>query len=94
MLRHIARDMYRAIFRHMGKVLMIQLDDDLRIERLKRRLGISRKVDVLRAGMALLEAEAEQRERAVRWRRAASVAAPTSREVNGEFRAHSRLKRG
>lgn len=73
--------------------MMIQPDDDLRIERLKRRLGISRKVDVVRAGIGLLEAQADRQERVVRWRRAARAAAPSSREVNSEFRSHSRLTR-
>lgn len=72
---------------------MIQPDDDRRIEELKARLGISRKVDVVRAGIELLEAQAERQERAVRWRRAAGAVASTSRETNVEFRAHSRLKR-
>jgi hypothetical protein len=66
----------------------------LRIERLKRRLGIDRKIDVVRAGIDLLEAQAERQERAIRWRRAAGVAAPTSRHINADFRRHSRLKRG
>jgi hypothetical protein len=78
----------------MGKPLMIQAHDDLRIERLKRRLGIERKVDVVRAGIELLEAQAERQERALRWRRAARAAAPTSRRVNDDFHSHSRLKRG
>jgi hypothetical protein len=78
----------------MGKLLMIQADDDLRIERLKERLGISRKVDVVRAGIRLLEAQAEREERAARWRRAAGLAAASSREANAEFRSQSRLKRG
>ncbi len=77
----------------MGKPLMIQEEDDRRIESLKRRLGIQRKVDVLRAGIDLLEREAERRERIRRWKRAATVVAPTSREVNAEFQARSRLKR-
>jgi hypothetical protein len=77
----------------MGKPLMIQEEDDRRIESLKRRLGIQRKVDVLRAGIDLLEREAERRERIQRWKRAAAVVASTSREVNAEFQAHSRLKR-
>ena len=72
---------------------MIQEDDDRRIERLKRRLGIARKVDVVRAGMALLEQEAERRERLERWRKAAAAVAAESRAVNAEFRRHSRLKR-
>jgi hypothetical protein len=77
----------------MGKPLMIQEDDDRRIERLKERLGIDRKVDVVRAGIALLEARAEREERAARWRRAAAHAAASSRSVNAEFRDRSRLRR-
>jgi hypothetical protein len=82
---------YREIY--MGKPLMIQEEDDRRIENLKRRLGIARKVDVLRAGMDLLEKEAERRERVRRWKRCAALVAKTSREVNAEFQPHSRLKR-
>lgn len=77
----------------MGKPLMIQEEDDRRIESLKRRLGIERKVDVVRAGIVLLEREAERRERIRRWKRAATLVAPASREMNAEFQAHSRLKR-
>jgi hypothetical protein len=77
----------------MGKPLMIQEEDERRIERLKRRLGIERKVDVLRAGIDLLEKEADRRERIRRWKRAAALVAASSRQVNAEFRAHSRLKR-
>jgi hypothetical protein len=77
----------------MGKPLIIQEEDERRIESLKRRLGIQRKVDVLRAGIDLLEREAERRERIRRWKRAATLVAPTSREVNAEFQAHSRLKK-
>jgi hypothetical protein len=78
---------------YMGRPLMIQEDDERRIDDLKRRLGIHRKVDVLRAGMDLLEKEAERRERIRRWKQAAAVAASTSREVNAEFRPLSRLAR-
>lgn len=77
----------------MGKPLMIQDDDDQRIQRLQERLGIRRKVDVVRAGMELLEREADRQARAKRWRRAAAIAAPTSRAVNAEFRPYTRLKR-
>ena len=77
----------------MGKPMMIQEADERRIDSLKRRLGIERKVDVLRAGIDLLEREAGRRERIRRWKRAAALVAPTSREVNAEFQAHSRLKR-
>ena len=77
----------------MGKLLMIQEEDARRIESLKRRLGMPHKVDVLRAGIDLLEKEAERREKIRRWKRAASLAADSSREVNAGFRKHSRLKR-
>ena len=77
----------------MGKPLMIQEDDDRRIERLKRRLGIETKIDVVRAGMALLEQDALRRERLEQWKRAAARVASDSARVNAEFRAHSRIKR-
>jgi hypothetical protein len=77
----------------MGRPLMIQEEDERRIESLKRRLGIQRKVDVVRAGINLLEEEADRRERIRRWKRAVSIAARTSREVNADFQKHSRLKR-
>ena len=78
---------------YMGKLLMIQEEDERRIEHLKRRLGIRHKVDVLRAGIDLLEKEAERGERVRRWKRSAALVAKTSREVNAEFQTHSKLKR-
>lgn len=77
----------------MGKPLMIQEDDDRRIERLKRRLGIETKIDVVRAGMDLLEHEASRRDRLERWKRAAARVVSESGRVNAEFRVHSLLKR-
>ena len=77
----------------MGKPLMMQEADDQRIERLKRRLGIVTKIDVVRAGMALLEQDALRRERLEQWQRAAARVAAESARVNAEFRVHSRLKR-
>ena len=72
---------------------MIQEDDDRRIERLKGRLGINTKIDVVRAGMDLLERHAEREERVARWQRATTRVAEESRRINAEFRAHSRLRR-
>ena len=77
----------------MGKPLMIQEEDERRIDSLKRRLKIARKVDIVRAGIDLLEKEADRRERILRWKRAAAIATRTSQEVNTEFRLYSRLKR-
>ena len=64
----------------MGKLLMIQEEDERRIESLKQRLGIQRKVDVLRAGIDLLEKQAERSERVLRWKRAAAVGSDAQRE--------------
>ena len=77
----------------MGKPLMMQEADDRRIERLKARLGIDTKIDVVRAGMDLLEQHATRQEQIQRWRRAAPRVAAESRRINAEFRVHSRLKR-
>ena len=77
----------------MGRPLTIQDDDDRRIERLKRRLGIATKIDVVRAGMTLLEQDALRRERLGQWKRAAAGVAADSAVVNAEFRQNSRLKR-
>ena len=78
----------------MGKPLMLREDDDRRIERLKHRIGAPSKVEVVRTALALLEARAERAERAVRWRRAAGLAAASSLEVLRDFQPHSRLRRG
>ena len=77
----------------MGKPLMILEEDDLRIERLKKKLGIRSKVDVLRAGIELLEREAERKEKIRRWKRAAALVSRTSREVNRAFQPYTRLRR-
>jgi hypothetical protein len=77
----------------MGKLLMIQEEDERRIENLKRRLKIAHKVDILRAGIDLLEKEADRRERILGWKRSVALVAKTSRKVNADFRPYSRLKR-
>ena len=77
----------------MGKPMMLQEADARRIESLKKRLGAATKVEVVRAGLDLLEREADRAARVARWRHAAKRAAAESRRVNTEFRAHSRLRR-
>ncbi len=77
----------------MGKLLMLQEEDDRRIEALKAKLRAPTKVAVVRAGLDLLEREALRAARIKRWRRAVRLAATESRRVNAEFRSHSRLKR-
>ncbi len=77
----------------MGRPLMLREEDLRRIEALKRRLAVDKKVDVVRAGLELLEKEADRRERVMRWKRAARAVARTSREVNTDFQPFSRIKR-
>ena len=76
----------------MGKPMMLQDGDFRRIEALKKRLGTATKVEVVRAGLGLLEREADRVARVARWRRAAKRVAAESRRVNAEFRAHARLR--
>ena len=76
----------------MGKPLMIREEDHRRIESLRKRLGIRRKVDVLRAGLDLLEKAVAHNEKVLRWKRAAAIVARTSREANTGFQRYSRLK--
>ena len=47
----------------MGKPLMIQPDDDNRIESLKEKTGAKSKVDVVRAALSLLEEDIKRSER-------------------------------
>ena len=77
----------------MGKSLMIQEADDERLESLKKRLGLESKIGVVRAGIDLLEKEADRQDKLKRWRRAATLAAKTSREVNEDFRRYSEIKK-
>jgi hypothetical protein len=76
----------------MGKPLMIQEIDDERIEHLKKDLGVHKKIDVVRAGLTLLEKEAERVKKIKRWKQAAKLVSKNSREVNKEFQKYSRLK--
>ena len=72
---------------------MVRTQDDARIEALRERLDKPSKAAVVRAGLELLEQEAERIERARRWRRATRLAAGESRRINKEFRPRTRLGR-
>lgn len=71
---------------------MIQMQDDERIEHLKKYMGIKKKIDVIRAALTLLEKEAERIQRIKRWKHAAKLVAKSSHSVNKEFQKHSRIK--
>ena len=72
----------------MGKLLMLTDRDDRRIVRLKRRLKARSKAEIVRAGLRLLEQQAEREDRSERLRRAARIVGPNSqrwrREIFGE----------
>lgn len=77
----------------MGKPLMIQPEDEKRIDSLKEKLGARTKVEVVREGLRLLEKETERRDRIARWQRVARLVAEESTKVNLEFQPYSRIKR-
>lgn len=75
----------------MGIPLMIQEDDNRRIESLKKDLHISKKIDVIRAGLTLLEVEAERIKKIKRWKHAVKLVTENNADVN-EFQPYSRMK--
>lgn len=76
----------------MGVPLMIQEEDNKRIEQLKKELGIHKKIDIVRVALSLLEKEAARIKRIKRWKQAAKLVAKSSQEVNKEFQTLSRIK--
>ena len=77
----------------MGKAMTIQLEDDRRLEVLKKPLGAHTKVEVLRRALDLLEDDLERQTKSQQWRHAARLVADESRRVNREFQRHSRLRK-
>ncbi len=77
----------------MGKPLMIQLDDEKKINELKEKLHAKTKIEVVRAGLELLSNAVSRKEKAERWKKAAALVADSSKEVNLEFQTHSRFKK-
>lgn len=76
----------------MGKPLMIQPEDDSRIENLKVKTGAKSKVDVVRAALTLLEADVKKSERIQRWERAAKIVSKSGLDVLKEFQTKERFK--
>ena len=76
----------------MGKPLMIQPEDDTRIEILKEKTGAKSKVDVVRTALSLLEADIKRAERVKRWERAAKIVGKSGLDVLKEFQTPKRFK--
>ena len=76
----------------MGKTLTIQIEDDIKIEALKKKLGLKSKIDVVRSALRLLEAEANRTVRVSRWQKAAKIVGGSGLEVQKEFSNPWRFK--
>lgn len=76
----------------MGKPLMIQIEDDARIELLKEKTGAKSKVDVIRAALFLLEADVKRTERIKRWERAAKIVGKSGLKTLKDFQTKNRFK--
>lgn len=77
----------------MGKPLTIQLEDDQRLESLKKTLGVSTKIDVLRKALDSLEARLHRQKQIEGWVQATHLVAKQSAKINKEFQPHSLLKK-
>lgn len=77
----------------MGKPLMIQIEDDTLIEKLKEKLGAKTKIDVVRRGLQLLEADISKADRIKRWERAAKLVGKSGLEVLKDFQTEARFKK-
>ncbi len=75
----------------MGKPLTIQIQDDQKLEELKRVLGASSKVEVLRCALQTLEEKLLRSKKLKQWAKAVRLVASESAKVNKEFQKSSRL---
>ncbi len=76
----------------MGKPLMIQIEDELKILKLKEKMGAKTKIDVVRKALDLLEEQLRQQEKAERWIRSAKLVKDSGLEVLKEFETKNRFK--
>lgn len=76
----------------MGKPLMIQMEDELQILRLKEKMGAKTKIDVVRKALNILEDQLRHQEKAERWIRSAKVVKDSGLEVLKEFETKNRFK--
>ena len=72
---------------------MIQLEDDRRIESLKKRLHAKTKIEIVRSALDLLEKQIDRAEKTVRWKKVAKLVSESSREVLMDFQHGTRFLR-
>ncbi len=68
---------------------MIQEADNRRIEHLKKDFGIQKKIDVIRAGLDLLERESLRIKKIKRWKLATKLVTKSSNTINKKFQKHA-----
>lgn len=77
----------------MGKPLTIQPEDDRRIELLKKKLGVTTKIEVVRSALKLLELDVDRIERVARWERAAKIVGKSGLKLLKEFQSPNRFNK-
>lgn len=77
----------------MGKPLMIQPQDNDKIEELKAKLGVKTKIEVLRSALVLLEEKLSKEARVKRWQTASRIVGNSSMDILKEFQTAQRFKK-
>lgn len=77
----------------MGKPLMIQLEDDSRIEAIKEQTGARTKIEVVRKALSLLEEQLARQRRIERWQKAARIVGKSGLDVLKDFSTQNRFKK-
>ena len=77
----------------MGKLLMIQTEDDNKIKKLKERLGLKNKVEVVRSALLLLEENLSRQKRIEKWKKAAKIVGKQGMDVFNDFKTTGRFKK-
>ena len=73
----------------MGIPLTIQENDNFRIEHLKKDFNFAKKIDVIRAGLSLLEQEVTRMKKVKKWKNAARLVSNNSAETNKIFQPNA-----
>lgn len=76
----------------MGKPFTIQIEDDLKIEDLKKKTGLKTKIEVVRMALNVLESELTKKQKIQRWAKAAKIVGDADLEILKEFQTKDRFK--
>ncbi|MEQ1721540.1 MAG: hypothetical protein ABL930_00060 [Pseudobdellovibrio sp.] len=76
----------------MGKPFTIQIEDDLKIEDLKKKTGLKTKIEVVRMALNVLESELVKKQKIQRWAKVAKIVGDADLEILKEFQTKDRFK--